>query len=105
MANVKYFLRIADLNGGAKDKQHLGWIDLLRFDFPQTRKGGSGANGTGAGKITITEMEFVMLMDLTGRSLLHASATGKHFTNSTVESVDSRGLISRYLFEDIRVSD
>ena len=80
MSQVDYFLKLerfrfsSDLRGTSKDRDHLGWIELLGFQWD------AGPGGpAGPGNPTFRELSCWKLADGTSAQLQIASARGESF--------------------------
>jgi type VI secretion system secreted protein Hcp len=88
-----YFLKLDGIAGESADAKHKGEIQLLSFSWgasaPTT---GSGASGSGAGKVTFQDFNFTSRTSKASPLLMVNTATGKHIDNALITvSRRSRG--------------
>src|SRR6185503_12385495 len=83
MAQVDYFLKIAEAPGEATDAKHKGEIDILSFSWGEAQTGTSGhGGGGGAGKVVPQDFALTKLMDKSTPVLYISCATGTHFKSA-----------------------
>lgn len=98
--NVRIFMKFADVDGGAKDKDHKNWIDVTSFSH--------AIDATGA---TNKIENFRVIKDLDKSSVLLAEAADKRKIFSKVElhvtesySDGGRVTVLRYELQNVRIT-
>ncbi len=83
MAAVDYFLKIDGIQGESKDERHKDEIDIESFSWGETQSGTFGAGGGGgAGKVSVQDFHFSMLINKASPALFLACAQGNHIKNA-----------------------
>jgi type VI secretion system secreted protein Hcp len=107
MAASDYFLKIDGVPGESVDSKHQGEIELESFAWGETNSGGHAGSGTGAGKVSVQDLSFVMRFNKASPVLFLACANGKHL-KSAVLTVRKAGKGQQeylvYKFTDVHVS-
>jgi type VI secretion system secreted protein Hcp len=76
---VDMFLKITDVKGESKDKAHPGEIEIESFSWGATQLGTSShGTGAGAGKVSMSDFNFVMRNNSASPNLFLFCANGKH---------------------------
>jgi type VI secretion system secreted protein Hcp len=105
----KWFLQIDGIEGDSVAKGHAKAIDVLAWTWGVTQSGGSmSGGGSGAGKATFQEFDFVTRISAASPMLVIASASGKHHPwaeLSGVRSGDKSVAFLTYRLTDVLVSD
>jgi type VI secretion system secreted protein Hcp len=79
MAQVDYFLKIDGIDGESTDDKFKKNIELESWSWGESNSGGfSHGTGGGAGKVSMQDFHFVMLMNNASASLAQACAGGTH---------------------------
>ncbi len=74
------FLKIGDIKGESKDKEHIGWIDVLAWSWGGSNNGSAQmGTGAGAGKANIQDYSFTKYVDISSMDIQNAALNGKHF--------------------------
>jgi type VI secretion system secreted protein Hcp len=108
VAQVDYFLKIAEAPGESTDDKHKGEIDIESFSWGESNSGSAGHGaGQGAGKVSPQDFHFVKKMDKSSPVLFIACATGQHFKSAIITARKAGGEQQEYLkitLEDCLVS-
>ena len=104
-----YYLQIAGVPGESRDSKHKDWIDIMSWTFgesnPSTMQAGAGA---GAGKVQMSDINFMTRMSKASPKLFLACASGQHMKEATLVGVRrGRGTQQEFLtwtFSDVLVS-
>ena len=80
---VDMFIKIADIEGEAKDKKHAKEIDVLAWSWGASQSGSfhSGGGG-GAGKANFQDISFTKYVDTSTTKLMKAVAAGDHIKDA-----------------------
>src|SRR5436309_1605065 len=79
MAKVDYFLKVDGIDGESHDDKFAKNIELESWSWGESNSGGfAHGSGGGAGKVSMQDFHFVMLMNNASANLAQACATGKH---------------------------
>ena len=82
---VDMFLKIDGVDGESIDRTHKDHIEILSFSWGATQLGSSGgADGGGAGKVSISDFHFTTKVSKASPKLFLACATGEHFKKATL---------------------
>ena len=85
MAAVDYFLKIDGIQGESRDDRHKDEIDIESFSWGETQSGTFAAGGGGgAGKVSMQDFHFTMLVNKASPALFLACAQGDHIKNATL---------------------
>ncbi len=77
---VDMFMKIATVDGEARDKSHKGEIDVLAWSWGLSNSGTTHmGGGGGAGKANIQDLSFTKYIDKSSAKLQLACAQGDHF--------------------------
>jgi type VI secretion system secreted protein Hcp len=83
MAAVDYFLKIDGIQGESRDDRHKDEIDIESFSWGETQSGTFAAGGGGgAGKVSMQDFHFTMLVNKASPALFLACARGDHIKNA-----------------------
>ncbi len=109
--SVDYFLKVDGIDGESMDDKHKNEIEVARFVWKENQSGtfAQGAGG-GAGKVAMSNFDFVMRTNKSSPKLMLACATGQHIKEATLTCRKAGGgqqefykitmkdvLVSRYL--------
>lgn len=104
MAQVDYFLKIAEIKGEATDEKHKGEIEVDSFSWGATQSGTAGhGGGGGAGKVSFQDIHFTHKFDKASPALAVACATGQHFKEATLFVRKAGGGQQEYL--NVKIED
>lgn len=104
MAQVDYFLKIAEIKGEATDEKHKGEIDIESWSFGETQSGTAGhGGGGGAGKVSFQDFHFTHRFDKASPALVVACASGQHIKEATLFVRKAGGGQQEYL--NIKIED
>src|SRR5215470_14076184 len=79
------FIKLAGVEGEAKDKTHGGEIDVLAWSWGMSNSGSAHVGGgAGAGKCNVQDLSFTKYIDKSSPSLMLACCNGKHFDKATL---------------------
>ena len=85
MAAVDYFLKLEGIEGESADSKHKGSIDIHSFSWGATNSGtGAFGGGSGAGKVSMQDFHFTMLMNKATPKLMLMCATGEHIKKAVL---------------------
>ena len=85
MAVFDAHLKLGDIKGESKHKDHTGEIALESFNIGANQTGtASAGGGMGAGKVALHDIHCVAKIDKSTPFVFHATATGKHFPTGTI---------------------
>ena len=108
MAAVDYFLKLDGIDGETKQKGHEKEIELESWSFGETNAGTfSASGGGGAGKVSMQDFHFVMLINKASPKLFEACATGKHIPKAKLtcrKAGETQQEFLKISFSDLLVS-
>ena len=82
---VDMFIKIGDLKGESKDKDHGEEIDVLAWSWGLSNSGSAHVGGgAGAGKVNVQDLSFTKWMDKATPVLMKATCDGKHYSEATL---------------------
>ena len=82
MAQVDYFLKLDGIDGESNDAQFPKHIQLESWSWGETNSGQHATgSGGGAGKVSMQDFHFVMLMNNASATLAQACANGRHIAS------------------------
>jgi type VI secretion system secreted protein Hcp len=85
MAAVDYFLKLDGIQGESQADKHKDEIDIESFSWGETQSGTFAAGGGGgAGKVSMQDFHFTMLINKASPALFLACAQGDHIKNATL---------------------
>ena len=83
MATVDYFLKIDGIEGESRDDKHKDEIEIESFSWGETQSGSFAVGGgAGAGKVSMQDFYFTMLVNKASPALFLACAQGDHIKNA-----------------------
>src|SRR5919206_1830713 len=95
---VDMFLKITDVKGESKDKQHAGEIEIESFSWGATQLGTSShGSGAGGGKVSMNDFHFVMRNNSASPSLFLYCANGKHLKEAKLTCRKAGGTQQNFL--------
>ena len=95
---VDMFLKISDVKGESKDKQHAGEIEIESFSWGATQLGTSShGTGAGAGKVSMNDFHFVMRNNSSSPTLFLFCANGKHLPEAKLTCRKAGGKQEKFL--------
>jgi type VI secretion system secreted protein Hcp len=104
VAQVDYFLKVAEIKGESTDEKHKGEIEVESFSWGATQSGTAGhGGGGGAGKVSFQDFHFTHRFDKASPVLAQACATGQHFKEATLFVRKAGGGQQEYL--NIKLED
>jgi type VI secretion system secreted protein Hcp len=74
-----YFIKIGDIKGESKDKDHTDEIDVLSLSFGSQNPANVSGSGLSAGKVSYSDLNFMMMLNNSYVDLSRACAMGEHF--------------------------
>ena len=105
---VDYFLQIAGIEGESRDVKHKGWLDVLSWSWGESNPGAPvGGGGGGAGKVDMSDFNFMTTTSKASPKLFLACAAGQHFKEAKLVGLKAGKDQQEYLtwtFSDILVS-
>jgi type VI secretion system secreted protein Hcp len=76
---VDMFMKITDINGESKGKDHEKEIDVLAWSWGMSQSGTMHqGGGGGAGKVSVQDLSFTKYFDASSATLMVACCNGKH---------------------------
>jgi type VI secretion system secreted protein Hcp len=103
-----YFLQITGIAGESKEAKHKDWIDVLSWSFGETNAGTAAAGGgAGAGKVQMSDFNFMTATSKASPKLFLACATGQRMKEAKLAAVKAGAMQMEYLswtFSDVLVS-
>lgn len=103
-----YYLQITGIAGESKEAKHKDWIDVLSWSFGASNPGQIVAGGgAGAGKVTMSDFNFMAMTSKASPKLFLACATGQRLQEARLSAVKSGAMQQEYLrwtFSDVLVS-
>jgi type VI secretion system secreted protein Hcp len=103
-----YFLQITGVPGESKDSKHKDWIDIMSWSFGESNPGTLQAGGgAGAGKVHMSDLNFMTRMSKASPKLFVACANGQHMKEAKLVGVHSGRMQQEFLtwtFSDVLVS-
>jgi type VI secretion system secreted protein Hcp len=95
---VDMFLKITDVKGESKDKEHAGEIEIESFSWGATQLGTSShGTGAGGGKVSMNDFHFVMRNNSASPKLFLYCANGKHLTEAKLTCRKAGGKQEKFL--------
>ena len=105
---VDMFLKITDVKGESKDKDHKDEIEIESFSWGATQLGASShGTGAGAGKVSMNDFHFVMRNNTASPNLFLFCANGKHIKEAKLTCRKAGGSQQNFLvvtMSDVLVS-
>jgi type VI secretion system secreted protein Hcp len=103
------FLKIEGVDGESTDSKHKGEIEVLSYSWGASNPVslGSGSGGLGAGRVSFTEMTFMVNFGKQSPKLFAACAGGDHFKKATIthrKSGKEQQEFLKYELTDLMVS-
>jgi type VI secretion system secreted protein Hcp len=82
---VDMSIKIGDLMGESKIKDHKDEIDVLSWSWGMSQSGTfHTGSGGGAGKVNVQDISFTKWVDRASPNLIRACSNGKHFPEATL---------------------
>jgi type VI secretion system secreted protein Hcp len=105
MAQVDYFLKLDGIDGESGDTKFAKNIQLESWSWGESNSGSFGSHGTGggAGKVSMQDFHFVMLMNNASPTLSQKCATGEHIKTAELNCRKAGG--TGQVFLTIKLSD
>jgi type VI secretion system secreted protein Hcp len=95
---VDMFLKITDVKGESKDKQHAGEIEIESFSWGASQLGTSShGTGAGGGKVSMQDFHFVMRNNSASPTLFLFCANGKHLKEAKLTCRKAGGKQEKFL--------
>ena len=108
MSTTDFFLKIDGIDGESADGKHKGEIDLLSWSWGETQSGAHAAGGGGgAGKVSMQDFHFTMIVNKATPKLIQACAGGDHIKSAILTCRKAGGQQEEYLkytFSDLIIS-
>jgi type VI secretion system secreted protein Hcp len=108
MALFDAFLKIDGIDGESADAKHKGEIDVASWSWAEQQTGTHAAGGGGgAGKVSMSDVHFVMRTSKASPKLMLACASGEHIKKAVLTCRKAGGEQQEYLkvtFSDLLVS-
>jgi type VI secretion system secreted protein Hcp len=105
---AEYFLQIAGIAGESKEAKHKDWIDVLSWSFGESNPGTMAAGGgASAGKVQMSDFNFMAATSKASPKLFLACATGQHMKEAKLSAVKAGAMQQEYLswtFSDVLIS-
>jgi len=84
---VDMFIKIDGIEGESRDQQHKGEIELLSFSWGIANQVSNTDDGSGAGRVSVSDLSIVKQMDSTSRELFEKYCQGEHIGNALITLV------------------
>ncbi len=108
MAQIDYFLKIADVEGESTDAKHKGEIELESFSWGEAHSTGAAPGGGAVvGKVQHQDFHFVKKLDKSSPLLMIGCATGQQFKSAVLSGRKAGGGQQDYLritIDDVLIS-
>ncbi|MFO1290382.1 MAG: type VI secretion system tube protein Hcp [Nitrosomonas sp.] len=108
MSTTDFFLKIDGIEGESADGKHKSEIDLLSWSWGETQSGAHAAGGGGgAGKVSMQDFHFTMIVNKATPKLIQACAGGDHIKSAILTCRKAGGQQEEYLkytFSDLIIS-
>ncbi len=105
---VDMFIKIGDLKGESRDKQHAGESDVLSWSWGMSNPARIVVGGgSGAGKVRISDLNFQKFTDTASTELMKSCANGKHYDRAvlTIRKVATTPIeFYRIILEEVQVT-
>ena len=103
MAYIEYFIKIDGIDGESQDPKHKGEIGLVAWSWGQDLTGNVHVGGGGgAGRVTMSDFQFEMIVNKASPKLFLACAAGEHIRRAVftcrLSGVDYMKIILTDLF-------
>ncbi len=101
------FIKIGDIKGESKDKQHKDEIDVLAWSWGLSNTAPPIGGGGGAGKANVNDLSFIKFTDLATTDLMKSTLDGKYFPEATItvrKAGDKPFEFLKYVLKDIIVT-
>lgn len=105
--SVDYFLKIDKIEGEATDSKHAKEIDVLSWSFGESNPVQIGTGGLGAGKVSMSDFNFMTRVSKASPLLMKACALGEHIKEVTLTARKAGGGQQEYYtikFSDVLIS-
>ena len=90
-AAVDMFIKIGDIDGEARDKDHKGEIDVLSWSWGMSQSGSAHTGGGGgAGKVNVQDLSFTKYVDKATPQIYQSLATGEHIRDVKLNVSDDK---------------
>lgn len=104
-----YYLKIGDIKGESKERNHKDWIDVDSFYWGITRNATVGTGSGGRGAAIGSPLSWTQWLDSSVPQLFSGVATGKRFQDATLdvaaETTDAGRIVYfQMLFEDVSLT-
>lgn len=87
-AAVDMFIKMSDIDGEAKDKNHKDEIDVLAWSWGMTQSDSSHTGG--AGKVIVQDLSFTKYVDKATPKIYESIANGEHIAEVKLTVSDDR---------------
>jgi len=85
---VDFYLDLGDIKGESKDEKHKDQIQLMSFSWGGSQATTvSGSGGSGAGKVSLSDISVMKNFDKASPKLLTAMCKGTHIAKGTLTAV------------------
>jgi type VI secretion system secreted protein Hcp len=85
---VDFYLDLGDIKGESKDEKHKDQIQVMSFSWGGSQQTTvSGAGGSGAGKVSLSDFSVMKSFDKASPKLLTAMCKGTHIAKGTLTGV------------------
>ena len=103
-----YYLQITGIAGESKEAKHKDWIDVLSWSFGASNPGQvTAGGGAGAGKVQMSDFNFMATTSKASPKLFLACANGQHMKEAKLSAVKAGAMQQEYLswtFSDVLIS-
>jgi len=103
MAIYDAHLKLGEVKGESKHKDHTGEIQLESFSMGANQMGtGHAGGGSGAGKVAVHDIHCVMKIDKSAPFLWLHTAEGKHFDTATITCRKAGGKQEKFMVVEMK---
>ena len=103
MALFDAHLKLGDIKGESKHKDHKDEVELLSFSLGGNQAGTAGfGGGMGAGKVAMHDIHCVARLDKGTAHFFHGMASGKHFDQGTITCRKAGGQQEKFLVLELK---
>jgi type VI secretion system secreted protein Hcp len=98
------YLKLDGVDGSSQDANHKDWIEVLSYSEGLSQTASSFGGGSGAGKVSFSDLSVLTRVDKTTPILFQDAASGKHFTSADLEVEEPNGAVVDYKLSNVTIS-
>ncbi len=99
---VDMFIKLTDIKGESRDKEHKEEIDVLAWSWGASNSGTTHmGSGGGAGKVNVQDLSFTKYVDSSSNALLKAVCEGKHIDTANLVVRKAGGTPLEYILIEL----